>query len=168
MVYDNYTPLPADFTNALWSGEKTYTVKLGGTTYSGANITDTTNYLNDDLERIRFGAETVNRITDAVNNLVIDMEDVATQSLVYEDYRFTITYSSGSSLGERAFQGSTACSKDGYVPVSVCLVSVGNSGAYNPVCFLSGTTLYCNAYRATTAAVNSSVVTARVLFLKTR
>ena len=167
MVYDNFEPLPADFTNAVWNGDKTYTVKLNNTTYSGATIEDTTDYLNEDLMTIRFGAETVNRITDAVNNLVIDMEDVATQSLVYQDYQFTITYAAGT-VGTRGVQTSTPCSKDGYMPVATCLVSVGNSTAYIPVAFLSGTTLYCNAYRASTSAVNNSVVTARVLFLKTR
>lgn len=167
MVYDNYTPLPADFENAAWTGDKTYEVKLNNTTYSGANITDTTEYTNPDTTKTKFGAETVNRITDAVNNLVIDMEDVATQSLVYQDYQFTITYAAGT-VGTRGVQTSTPCSKDGYMPVATCLVSVGNSTAYIPVAFLSGVTLYCNAYRASTSAVNNSIVTARVLFLKTR
>lgn len=167
-IYDNWTPIDADFEDALWSGNKQYRVVMDGSTYDEVNITDMTQYTNVEIEKTRFGADTVNKVADAINNLVIDMQEVATESLVYQDYRFTITYSSGSTLGERAFQGSTTCTMEGYMPVAVCLVSVGNSLAYNPLCFLSGTQLYCNAYRASTSAVSGSIVTARVLFLKTR
>lgn len=167
-IYDDWRPLSTDREDAHWTGEKQYEIVLDGGVAHEATITDMTEYTNTDMTLTRLGAAMVNDMADAINNIVIDLQDVATESLVYEDYRFTITYAAGTNLGERAGQFSTACSKEGYVPVAAFPVSVGNSTAYNPTVFLSGTTLYCNAYRASTSAVSGSVVTARVLFLKTR
>jgi len=83
----------------------------------------------------------------------------------YQTFNFTVTFSAGT-IGSRGYQGSEDASLEGYTPIGVSVVSVGASGSYIPVAFLSGTTVYFNAYRATTSAVNGSLVTARVIYRK--
>lgn len=83
----------------------------------------------------------------------------------YQTFNFSVTYSGGT-VGTRGYHSSADAALDGYTPIGVSAVSVGNSGSYIPVAFLSGNTVYFNAYRCTTSAVSSSACTVRVIYRK--
>lgn len=83
----------------------------------------------------------------------------------YQTFNFSVTYSGGT-VGTRGYQSSADAALDGYTPIGVSAVSVGASGSYIPVAFLSGNTVYFNAYRCTTSAVSSSACTVRVIYRK--
>ena len=121
---------------------------------------------------------TANEISNGINNLSISGDfyaggDVNASNILknggnyvgYQTFDFTVAYSGGT-IGTRGFQSSADAALDGYTPIGVSLVSVGASGSYVPIVFLSGTTLYMNAYRCTTSAVSSSACTARVIYRK--
>ena len=121
---------------------------------------------------------TANEISNGINNLSISGDfyaggDVNASNILkngrnyvgYQTFNFTVAYSGGT-IGTRGFQASADAALDGYTPIGVSLVSVGASGSYVPIVFLSGTTLYMNAYRCTTSAVSSSACTARVIYRK--
>lgn len=121
---------------------------------------------------------TANEISNGINNLSISGDfyaggDVNASNILkngrnyvgYQTFDFTVAYSGGT-IGTRGFQSSADAALDGYTPIGVSLMSVGASGSYVPIVFLSGTTLYMNAYRCTTSAVSSSVCTARVIYRK--
>ena len=121
---------------------------------------------------------TANEISNGINNLSISGDfyaggDVNASNILknggnyvgYQTFNFTVAYSGGT-IGTRGFQASADAALDGYTPIGVSLVSVGASGSYVPIVFLSGATLYMNAYRCTTSAVSSSACTARVIYRK--
>ena len=121
---------------------------------------------------------TANEISNGINNLSISGDfyaggDVNASNILkngrnyvgYQTFNFTVAYSGGT-IGTRGFQGSADAALDGYTPIGVSLMSVDASGSYVPIVFLSGTTLYMNAYRCTTSAVSSSACTARVIYRK--
>lgn len=121
---------------------------------------------------------TANEISNGINNLSISGDfyaggDVNASNILkngrnyigYQTFDFTVAYSGGT-IGTRGFQSSADAALDGYTPIGVSLMSVGASGSYVPIVFLSGTTLYMNAYRCTTSAVSSSACTARVIYRK--
>lgn len=121
---------------------------------------------------------TANEISNGINNLSISGDfyaggDVNASNILknggnyvgYQTFNFTVAYSGGT-IGTRGFQSSADAALDGYTPIGVSLVSVGASGSYVPIVFLSGTTLYMNAYRCTTSAVSSSACAARVIYRK--
>lgn len=121
---------------------------------------------------------TANEISNGINNLSISGDfyaggDVNASNILkngrnyvgYQTFNFTVAYSGGT-IGTRGFQDSADAALDGYTPIGVSLMSVGASGSYVPIVFLSGTTLYMNAYRCTTSAVSSSDCTARVIYRK--
>lgn len=121
---------------------------------------------------------TANEISNGINNLSISGDfyaggDVNASNILknggnyvgYQTFNFTVAYSGGT-IGTRGFQSSADAALDGYTPIGVSLMSVGASGSYVPIVFLSGTTLYMNAYRCTTSAVSSSACTARVIYRK--
>lgn len=85
--------------------------------------------------------------------------------IAYQTFNFTVGFSAGT-VGTRGYQGNTDASLDGYTPIGVSVISVGASASYIPVAFLSGNTLYFNAYRATASAVSNSACTARVIYRK--
>lgn len=121
---------------------------------------------------------TANEISNGINNLSISGDfyaggDVNASNILkngrnyigYQTFKFTVAYSGGT-IGTRGFQSSADAALDGYTPIGVSLMSVGASGSYVPIVFLSGTTLYMNAYRCTTSSVSSSACTARVIYRK--
>lgn len=121
---------------------------------------------------------TANEISNGINNLSISGDfyaggDVNASNILkngrnyigYQTFNFTVAYSGGT-IGTRGFQSSADAALDGYTPIGVSLMSVGASGSYVPIVFLSGTTLYMNAYRCTTSSVSSSACTARVIYRK--
>lgn len=121
---------------------------------------------------------TANEISNGINNLSISGDfyaggDVNASNILkngrnyigYQTFNFTVAYSGGT-IGTRGFQDSADAALDGYTPIGVSLMSVGASGSYVPIVFLSGTTLYMNAYRCTTSSVSSSECTARVIYRK--
>jgi hypothetical protein len=67
----------------------------------------------------------------------------------------TVSFSAGT-IGTRGFQTSWTASQIGGTPVLAQITEVVASNEYHPFAFISGTTVYLNAYRATTSAVSSS------------
>lgn len=121
---------------------------------------------------------TANEVSSGINNLSISGDfyaggDVNASNILkngrnyigYQTFNFTVSYSGGT-VGTRGFQDSADAALDGYTPIGVSLTSVGASGSYVPIVFLSGTKVYMNAYRCTTSAVSSSACTARVIYRK--
>lgn len=91
---------------------------------------------------------------------------VSNLGLTYEDYEFTVTYAAGT-VGTRGAQYSTSCSQTGKTAVAATIFYIGNSTNTHPLTFLNraGTTLYLNAYRASTSAVSNMAVMVRVFYI---
>ena len=89
---------------------------------------------------------------------------IGSASVIYDDFTFSVTYSAGT-VGTRGAQLSQDPTKTGYTPISSTVVQL-NSGAMLPLAMLTNGLLYLNAYRATTGAVNNSLVIVRVAYRK--
>lgn len=67
-------------------------------------------------------------------------------------HSFVATWAGGT-IGTRASQQSYVPTVQ---PTSAQIVYVENSGQYIPIVFISGVTVYCNYYRASTSAVSGT------------
>ena len=69
----------------------------------------------------------------------------------------TVSFSAGT-IGTRGFQTSYSASDIGGTPLFVQITHIASSANYHAQAFIEGSTVYVNAYRATTAAVSNSTV----------
>lgn len=68
----SWTNLPTDYADAVWEGERKYTINLGGGgTYQNSTITDETPYTPSEVGGNYFyGANDANQTNDAINKIV--------------------------------------------------------------------------------------------------
>ncbi len=76
----------------------------------------------------------------------------------------TVSFAAGT-IGTRGYQTSWTSSAIGGSPVSTQLMSVTASYEYMPIAFIDGTSVYLNAYRATSSAVSNRSVTVQITYV---
>lgn len=89
--------------------------------------------------------------------------DILTTKKVYKQ-TFTFSYAAGT-VGTRGYQMSIANTTIGGTPLIAAITGFSSSANFHPFAGIDGTTVYINAYRASTSAVTNGTITVTVLYI---